>query len=169
MSEPIQCLWIGPRLSAMERASLASFVRHGHDVHLYTYGDVDGVPGGVTVRDGREILAAERIFRYREHDTVSGFSNYFRYKLLSERGGLRASRQPPQILCPIPFWEWRRILEDIELPDAHAVHLWNELWRRNGIDKDAAHDSRSLYERLKRSQAPCCDAGHTPARHDISA
>ncbi len=248
MSEPIQSLWIGPRLTAMERASLASFVRHGHDVHLYTYGDVDGVPPGVVVRDGSEILAPERIFRYREHDTVSGFSNFFRYKLLSERGGwwvdtdviclrpftfedehvfaselskgaavvtscvikappgseamrfawefcnardpaslrwgetgpalaqqvverfgLQAAVQPPQVFCPIPFWEWRRVLEDIELPDAHAVHLWNELWRRNGVDKDAPHDPRSLYERLKRSTAPRCDAGHTPARHDISA
>jgi len=251
MSDPIQSLWIGPRLSAMERTSLASFVRHGHDVHLYTYGDVDGVPDGVVVRDGTEILPAERIFRYREHDTVSGFSNYFRYKLLLERGGwwvdtdliclrpftfagdyvfaselskgaavvtssaIKAPRgseamrfawefcdardpsslrwgetgpalaqqiverfglhdavQPPQVFCPIPFWEWRRLVdaEAPELPaEAHAVHLWNELWRRNGVDKDAAHDPGSLYERLKTSTDPCCGAGRTPARRDISA
>ena len=229
MSEPIQSLWIGPRLSAMERTCLASFLRCGHEVHLYTYGDADGVPPGVVVRDGGEILPAERIFRYREHDTVSGFSNFFRYKLLLERGGwwvdtdliclrpftfegdyvfaselskgaavvtssaIKAPRgseamkfawdfcnardpmslrwgetgpalvqqvverfalhdavQPPSVFCPIPFWEWRRIVEiDVPLGDAHAVHLWNELWRRNGVDKDASYEPASLYERLK--------------------
>src|ERR1041385_3961243 len=100
MSEPIQSLWIGPRLSAMERACLASFLRHGHEVHLYTYNDVDGVPPGVIVRDGSEILPPERIFSYREHDTVSGFSNFFRYKLLSERGGWWVDTD---VICLEPF------------------------------------------------------------------
>jgi mannosyltransferase OCH1-like enzyme len=234
VSDVIQSLWIGPRLTAMERLSLASFVRFGHDVHLYTYGDVDGVPDGVVVRDGAEILPRERIFFYRDFPSVSGFSNFFRYKLLLERGGwwvdtdmiclapwsfdsahvfasewskgsvcvsssairapagsdvmafawqtcdakdpaalrwgetgpalmeqavetfaLRDAVQAPEVFCPLPYAEWERVLDDVapELPEASvALHLWNEMWRRNGRDKDAQYAASSLYERLKSSE-----------------
>ncbi|HEV2722880.1 MAG TPA: glycosyltransferase [Thermoanaerobaculia bacterium] len=233
MRDVIQCLWIGPRLSTMERTSIASFLRHGHEVHLYTYGDVDGIPPGTVVRDGREILPTERIFTYSDHASPAGFANAFRYKLLLERGGwwvdtdmvcvkpfafagehvfaselslgapavtnsaIKAPRgseamawlcdvcdasdpatlrwgqtgpklvqqlverfgmhdavQPPEVFCPIPFPQWRRLLDGddpAELPAAsHAVHLWNEMWRRENCDKDAAYDPRCLYEILKR-------------------
>src|SRR4051794_34921185 len=233
MNDIIQSLWIGPRLSTMERMSIASFLRHGHEVHLYTYDRVDGVPPGTVVRDGREILPAERIFTYRDYASPSGFSNFFRYKLLLERGGwwvdtdmvclkpfafrgehvfaselskgvpfvssgaIKAPRgseamarawevcnakdpstlrwgetgpslmkaiverlgmhdavQPPHVFCPIPFPQWQRLLDGddpLELPaESYAVHLWNEMWRRENRDKDAAYDPRCLYERLKR-------------------
>ncbi|MEA2490841.1 MAG: hypothetical protein QOH21_2633 [Acidobacteriota bacterium] len=231
-ADVVQSLWIGPRLSAMERLSLASFLRHGHAVHLYTYGEVEGVPEGVVIRDGREILPAERIFYYRDYPSVSGFSNFFRYKLLLERGGwwvdtdmvclrplrfedahvfaselsrggqfvttgaikapagseamslawevcesknpadlkwgetgpslladviaalsLDAFVQPPEVFCPLSYPEWQRVLdaEPPALPDAAVtLHLWNEMWRRNGRDKDAAQEPACLYERLKR-------------------
>lgn len=100
MTGAVQSLWIGPALSTMERLSLASFVANGHDVHLYTYGDVAGVPAGVEPRDANAILPRARIFRYAEHDTVSGFSNFFRYKLLLERGGWWADTD---VVCLQPF------------------------------------------------------------------
>jgi hypothetical protein len=100
MSDVVQSLWIGPRLSAMERLSIESFLRHGHAFHLYTYGDVGGVPPGAVVRDGAEILPPERIFTYREHASVSGFSNLFRYKLLLERGGWWVDTD---MVCLAPF------------------------------------------------------------------
>jgi hypothetical protein len=228
----IQTLWIGPRLSTMERLSIQSFLRHGHQVHLYTYGEVDGVPAGTVLRDGREILPAERIFVYREQNSVSGFSNFFRYKLLLERGGwwvdtdmiclrpfafegehvfgselskgvphvnrgaitappgseamafawescnskdprslrwgetgpklmlevverfaLQHAVQPPDVFCPIPYTEWHRLLDPHPpaLPAASvAIHLWNEMWRRSGVDKDAEFEGGCLYEQLKR-------------------
>jgi hypothetical protein len=232
MSDAIQSLWIGPALSTMERLSLTSFVAAGHAVHLYTYDDVDGVPEGVELWDANEILPRERIFRYFEHDTVSGFSNFFRYKLLLERGGwwvdtdvvclkpfafkrdhvfaseiskdapvvtscvIRAPAgspamqrawetcdasdpeslrwgqtgprlcgevvrefalddcvQPPRTFCPIPYHHWRDVLDPAVRPDidgAHAIHLWNELWRRENASKDAKYDSRCLYALLAR-------------------
>src|ERR1043165_6249395 len=85
--DPIQCLWIGPRLSAMEQLCINSFLRHGHEGHLYADGGGDARPAGTVVRDGREILPAERIFFYSDHDSPSGFANFFRYKLLLDRGG----------------------------------------------------------------------------------
>jgi hypothetical protein len=85
--ERIQTLWIGPRLSQLEQLALTSFVHHGHEVDLYGYGAVEGVPSGVTMRDANEILPESRVFLYRDFRSYSGFSNYFRYRLLLERGG----------------------------------------------------------------------------------
>jgi hypothetical protein len=34
--------------------------------------------------------------------------------------------------------------------DVYAVHLWNEMWRRNQRDKDETYDPGCLYEQLKR-------------------
>jgi mannosyltransferase OCH1-like enzyme len=229
--ERIQTLWIGPRLSVMEQLALRSFVHHGHEVELYTYDEVANIPEGVTVRDGNEILPSSMIFQYREHQSYSGFSNFFRYRLLLERGGcwvdtdlvalrpiafaddhvfsseeakgithvnagfikapagspamqrawdvcaskdrsqirwgetgpallrevvetlgMNAYVRPPQVFCPIPFWKWQSLLDETtpELPtDAAAIHLWNELWRRDGKDKDAEFDPRCIYEQLK--------------------
>jgi len=231
MLERIQSLWIGLRLSALERLALTSFVHHGHEVDLYTYADVDGVPPGVTVRDANPILPESSVFVYREHRSYSGFSNYFRYRLLLERGGCWADMdlvalhpiafddehvfssehargrefvttsfikapagsavmqrawdlcaqkdpsrirwgetgprlldevvaslcmqsfvQPPVTFCPIRHGEWESLV-DANAPaiqdDALALHFWNEMWRRNDRDKDAAYDPRCLYERLK--------------------
>ena len=83
----IQGLWIGDALSVMERLSIASFLAHGHEYHLYAYEPVAGVPEGTVVRDAEEILPRSRAFMYSEQKSWSGFSNFFRYKLLLERGG----------------------------------------------------------------------------------
>jgi Glycosyltransferase sugar-binding region containing DXD motif len=100
MRETIQGLWIGPRLSTMERLSIASFLHHGHPYHLYVYGDVEGVPPGAELRDGNEILPAATVFLYPRHESYSGFSNFFRYKLLLERGGWWVDSD---VVCLRPF------------------------------------------------------------------
>ncbi len=86
-NEIVQSLWIGDALTVMERLSLRSFLAHGHAVHLYTYGQVAGVPDGVRLCDGREILPERRIFRYRGGGSYAGFANFFRYQLLYLKGG----------------------------------------------------------------------------------
>src|SRR3954451_19785346 len=70
--EVIQTLWIGPELSTLERLSLRSFLAHGHEVCLYTYGEVRGVPAGGAVRDAAEILPAAAVFRYRDLPSYAG-------------------------------------------------------------------------------------------------
>lgn len=87
MNEIIQGLWVGPELSTMEQLSVSSFLRHGHQYHLYVYEDVKNIPEGTTIKDGNEILPAARIFQYKQQASYAGFSNFFRYKLLLERGG----------------------------------------------------------------------------------
>jgi hypothetical protein len=237
MSDIIQSLWIGDRLSAMERLSIISFLRQAHEYHLYTYGQELAVPVGTVLRDAAEILPASAVFQYREHASYAGFANYFRYKLLLERGGwwvdtdmiclrpfrfpgphvfsseqgydgpvpncgaircpsgspamqhawevcqsrppaslkwgetgprlvaeaiatcgLEACVQPPETFCPVACKHWRLFLEEntslTTLAEASSVHLWNELWRRNGCDKDATFPSGCFYEQLKRRYLP---------------
>lgn len=83
-------LWIGPRISSLERLSIASFLANGHPVHLYAYGPIEGVPAGTTLRDAREVLPESAVFTYSEGfgmGSPAAFANEFRYKLLLERGG----------------------------------------------------------------------------------
>ena len=92
MNQPIiQSLWIGSRLSVMEQLSIRSFLLHGHPFHLYTYEPVANIPAGAVVCPAEEILPATEIFRYQMDGygkgSFAGFSNFFRYKLLLERGG----------------------------------------------------------------------------------
>jgi hypothetical protein len=232
MADVIQSLWVGDRLSAMERLCISSFLRNGHPFHLYVYQETAGIPPGTVVLDGNAILPASRIFTYREHQTYAGFANFFRYKLLLERGGwfvdadlicvkpfhfdqdyvfssegigglqlpnVGALKVPPgsavmryaweacekmnpgelkwsqcgptlarkaieacslqqyvlpaEVFCPLHFSEWRMMLDpaiDWSFDGkTHAIHLWNELWRRDNHDKDARYPAGCLYEQLK--------------------
>ncbi|HYP29082.1 MAG TPA: glycosyltransferase [Blastocatellia bacterium] len=99
-NEVIQGLWIGPELSALERMSISSFLSNGHEYHLYVYDHVRHVPRGARVRDGNEILPSSMIFMYRDFESYSGFSNFFRYKLLLDRGGWWADTDT---VCLKPF------------------------------------------------------------------
>ena len=236
MSDIIQTLWVGDRLSTMEQLSLASFVKNGHEVHLYTYSDVENVPEGVAIKDGNEILPESMIFMYKDHKSYSAFSNYFRYKMLYDKGGywvdtdmvclkkfdfntpfvfsseevlpldegnthinagvIKAPKGSPvtkhaydtcmskekdklvwgeigprlvkstvekfnlhqfvkdyKTFCAIPGCRWALLIEPNRWePDenAYAIHLWNEMWRRSGANKDEAYHQNSLYEKLKK-------------------
>jgi mannosyltransferase OCH1-like enzyme len=96
----VQGLWVGTELTVMEQLSIASFLHNGHEYHLYTYNDVANVPSPVLVKDANEILPNSAIFQYKARPTYAGFANYFRYKLLFERGGWWADTD---LVCLRPF------------------------------------------------------------------
>lgn len=238
MSNIVQCLWIGRALSPLEQLSIRSFLANGHEVHLYLYEQIEGVPKGTRVWNAERVLPRSAQFLYREYPSYAGFSNFFRYRLLLEKGGwwvdldticlrpfdftsdyvfsseavmgggtktnvgatkvpagcelmadlwrqceafdvsklswgecgpnLMAQAihrhgldnyvQPPQAFCPLPWWEWRNVLDPdaaCDPPaDTYAVHLWNEMWRRAGIDKLAPPSASSLYARLQNRFPP---------------
>ena len=238
LNKIIQSLWIGPELSVMEQLSISSFLLNGHDYHLYTYDHVKNIPRGVIVMDAKEILPPARIFQYQRSPSYAGFANYFRYKLLLERGGwwadtdtvclepfdfaeefvfsseinhrgrevvtssvikaapgsdimsyawgvcqtknparlvwgetgprlmaaavnkfaLERYRKSHQVFCPVNYEEWRNLLQaglEIVLDDrTYAIHLWNEMWRAAGQDKNAQYPETCLYEKLKRDYLP---------------
>ena len=248
-SQIIQSLWIGGNLSTMEQLSAKSFIKKGHEYHLYTYGDVGNIPSGVVVRDANEILDQSEIFTYK-NGSYSAFSNLFRFTLLEKRGGYWADTDlicvrslkelderdvvlvteptteydgqlPASCLIKLPRgseiakdgvrmqWEhkrqilsgrltwssgpttvkylvgkynlhdklldWRAVcscswrdatslvkqdkkfhksvitrIEDIP-KNMYCIHLWNEVWRRNRINKNDIFSEQSLYEGLKRT------------------
>jgi len=100
MKLPVQSLWIGDRLSRLEQLCIRSFLRHGHSFHLYVFKPPQGIPPGTEVRDAGEILPPSRIFQYTEYATYAGFANFFRYKLLLERGGWWVDMD---MVCQRPF------------------------------------------------------------------
>lgn len=96
----IQGLWIGPSLSIMEQISISSFLMNGHEYHLYVYDEVKNIPESVVIKDGNAILPASIIFRYKHQNSYAGFANFFRYKLLLEKGGWWADADT---VCLKPF------------------------------------------------------------------
>lgn len=233
MKTIVQGLWIGPELSVMERLSIASFLANGHAYHLYVYDDVRHIPEGAVVRDAGEVLPSSMIFQYKHSNSYAGFANFFRYKLLLEKGGwwvdsdiiclrpfsfseeyvfasernedvqiatsgvikapigsevmeyawrtcrskdpeqlswgetgprlieeaikvfsLEKYLKPSHVFCPLGYLEWAKVLDsNANLAFDHstyAVHLWNEMWRRDNKDKNEQYHPECLYERLKR-------------------
>jgi hypothetical protein len=236
--DPIQALWIGPRLSTLGRLTIESFLALGYEFHLYGYQSIANTPPGTRLCDAREIYAQSEVFVYRRgagKGSPSAFSNMFRYRLLELRGGwwsdldvvclrrlefeaehvfgsertsaggegisnalmrvpagsplMRYCREvaeqadrrtirwgqvgpqlvtravaevgptlgeqlqllPPDTFSPIDYWEIERLINDQQLPSqAHAIHLFNEMWRRKGIDPDRRYNSDCIYEQLIR-------------------
>lgn len=79
-------LWVGEELPVMAQLCIKSFLAHGHSFQLFTYKRYDKLPQGVLIRDAREILPAELIFR-DSHGSYAPFSDWFRMKFLAEEGG----------------------------------------------------------------------------------
>jgi hypothetical protein len=233
MADIIQSLWIGDRLSAMEQMCISSFLAHGHTFHLYTYHPLENIPEGTVRMDAHEILPESSIFKYNGYATYAGFANFFRYKLLLERGGwwvdmdlislrpfdfpqpyvfsseldfdgphvnVGAIKVPPQsavmsyawshcseldpkqlkwgqtgplltaeaveahalqqhvhaphVFCPVLLADWAKLFDPRARWDfgeeTYAVHLWNELWRRENQSKNGTYADGCLYETLKR-------------------
>lgn len=96
----VQGLWIGRELSVMEQLSVSSFLANGHEYHLYVYDEMGNVPAGAVVKDAGEILPASSVFQYKRQASYAGFANFFRYKLLLERGGWWADTD---VVCLRPF------------------------------------------------------------------
>lgn len=105
MSKPgdkvvIQGLWVGDRLPVMQQLSVASFLANGHDFHLYAYSELANVPRGAVLKDAAEIIPQSEVFKNARFSTFAAFSDFFRYKLLLDRGGWWAD---VDMVCLRPF------------------------------------------------------------------
>jgi hypothetical protein len=58
----------------------------------------------------------------------------------------------PNVFCPIDYWNIKSLIDGSgKMPkNSHALHLWNEEWKREGISKLGIFDENSLIECLKR-------------------
>jgi len=81
----MKTLWVGSKLSILERVCLNSFLVHGHDVVVYSYDDDLNVPLGVILKDAGDIIPESHLFKFC--NSYSAFANLFRYKMLLEQGG----------------------------------------------------------------------------------
>ena len=78
--------------------------------------------------------------------------------------------QPPETFCPTNWFdaEYDPVIHNPpDLSKSYAVHMWHEMWRRAGIDKDAEFEKDCLYERLKRlylyPHSEECREEHSPS------
>ena len=81
---PVGALWIGGSLTWHEQVSLKSFVDQGHPTILYTYDDVKGVPDGVELRDGRQVLDTQNFMTHARTGSVALFSDLFRFHMIAK-------------------------------------------------------------------------------------
>lgn len=87
MLEPVQSLWIGPKLSLIEQLCIKSFLANGNPFHLYVYDNVEGIPEGTTVLDANEVLPESQIFTSHS-GSVAHFADWWRWTLLEKKGGI---------------------------------------------------------------------------------
>ncbi|MGR6979846.1 glycosyltransferase [Testudinibacter sp. P27/CKL/0425] len=85
LNDPVQMLWIGDSISRLEYLCMQSFIANGHPVHLYIYRPIKNLPKKVICFDANEIVPENKIFRHK--GSYAGFSDFFRWKLLIEKGG----------------------------------------------------------------------------------
>lgn len=124
--------WHGPRLSRVERLAIRSFLQNGHAVHLHVYDEPSGVPTGAVLHDANEIIPRKRLFRHKRTGSVGVFADWFRYKLLFQRGGLWVDTdmvclRPFEYLQPEVFaWEDARLINNavLGLPAGHELAKW---------------------------------------------
>jgi mannosyltransferase OCH1-like enzyme len=72
---------------------------------------------------------------------------------LISRFSLQKYLYPPEVFCPLSYSDWEKVLEagrHLNLDERSAsVHLWNEMWRHAGRDKDGDYPRECLYQRLR--------------------
>jgi mannosyltransferase OCH1-like enzyme len=89
----VQGLWIGDELSLLEQLSIKSFLANGHEYHLYVYDDIKNIPEGTIVKEANEIIDSSEIYKNTYFSVAFGylgFSDYFRVKLIYDKGGFWA-------------------------------------------------------------------------------
>lgn len=119
------------KMARQEHACLTSFVRHGHEVSVFSYEPLE-LPPGVAARDAAEILPRHRLYlieRGIHRGTVSQFSDHFRYCMIRDTGLVWIDTD---IVCLRPDWpdrEWLLAGQDtcmvngavLGVPPAHPL------------------------------------------------
>jgi hypothetical protein len=85
----VHMLWVEGSFSKLEKICANSFVFHGHEIIIWSYGGMNNAPVGSEVRDANEVLPFSLVFRGRS-GSYAQFSDLFRYAVLSKFGGLWA-------------------------------------------------------------------------------
>jgi hypothetical protein len=128
----VQMFWHGAPLSRVERLCIASFIAQGHPLHLYVYETPAAVPPGVQLVQAEEILPRAALFRHRRTGSLGPFSDWFRYRLLAQRGGIWCDAD---VVCLAPLvypqaeifgWQDAHYINNavLGLPVGHELAAW---------------------------------------------
>ena len=131
----VSSLWIGGTLTWLERLCLKSFVDKGHHTVLYTYEDVVGVPDGVEVRNGAEIISVEKMPIHGRTGSPALFSDLFRFHLMVKK--------PGEIWIDTDMYCWRPV--DVQTPHVFGYETKFQL---NGAILRLPPDSDALGQLL---------------------
>lgn len=113
----VRSLWVGDDLSLVEQLSIKSWLANGFTFELFSYDLSQKVPDGCVLRDAREIMPVEEVFRHssnagRSQGSYAGFADLFRWRMLSELGGFWSDCD---IVCLKPFDLWDTFVCSSEL------------------------------------------------------
>lgn len=111
---------------------MTSFAACGHPVLLYVYEEPGGVPGNVSVVDAEQLIPRKELFKYSKTGSFAPFADWFRYRVLYERGGVWADTD---VVCLQPLayarpeiYAWQ---DDVQinnavlgLPAQHPLAKW---------------------------------------------
>ena len=106
----IAMLWFHNPMTGVQRLSIRSFLHHGHDVTIFTYGAIEA-PDGVSFADAGEIISEDKIFK--SHDSFAAFSDVFRYRLLAQTDYIWADADT---VCLRPDWDFNEYLFSFQEP-----------------------------------------------------
>ena len=139
----IRTFWHGEQLSIYEELCLTSFIKHDHEVELYSYQQLK-VPLGVRLCDANEILPESDFLtctRGPGRWDLFAFSDLFRYALLCQRGGIWIDTD---VLC----------LKHFSSIPSRCVGWESEEYAAVGVMKFPPHDPLcgELYEKANNSK-----------------
>lgn len=87
--DPLNALWIGDTLGAVERLTMVSAMAVGHPFRLYSYSPdrLRDVPDGVEVRDANTVVEYPALRRYFEEGHRALGTDFFRYAMQAKGVG----------------------------------------------------------------------------------
>ena len=149
----LNALWVGSALPPLQRLCLTSAAATGCHVRLFVYEPVEGIPPGVEVVDGNDILGADKMVRHGRSQSAALFSDRFRYEVLGR--GLGAWIDTDLLFIKAPQnsgdcllgWEddelvgsafiWIKprhpLIDDLRrlAADDHLIPAWLPAWKRS--------------------------------------
>ncbi len=134
-------LWVGGSLSWLEQLCLKSFVDMGHPTALYTYEDVTGVPEGVEVLSGQDILPDPEMYKHERSGSYALFSDIFRFHMVA--------KAPGTVWIDTDIYCWRPMV----LPQDHYFG-WESARQMNGAVLGLPADSEMLRLMLDQTSDP---------------
>lgn len=60
--------------------------------------------------------------------------------------------KPIESFCPVMWYELEKLITDTSFSvtnNMFAIHMWNQIWKRMSLNKNARYPTGSMYERLK--------------------